>query len=116
MLVKSSETKGTQTQAPRGGDGVIVGSDYVDSSNRPAGSLFREISVMSLEPESSIGYHIHEDDEELYSIISGRGIYSDNGTEVEVSAGDVTVVPKGTGHGLKNIGAGPLVFFSVICE
>lgn len=116
MLVKKSEAKITRKEAPRNGDGFINGKEYLDPDNSPVGSSFKEVSVMSLERGSSIGFHIHEDDEEVYSIISGRGIYSDNGTEVEVNAGDTTLAPKGTGHGLKNTGNTPLVFFAVICR
>lgn len=114
MFVKDENANITRDEKARGGEGFINGRKYVTPDNSPEGSVFRMVATMTLEPGSSVGYHVHEDDEEVYSIISGNGIYSDNGTDVEVGPGDVTLAPKGTGHGLKNSGTEPLVFFAVI--
>ncbi|MBO6046415.1 MAG: cupin domain-containing protein, partial [Erysipelotrichaceae bacterium] len=35
-------------------------------------------------------------------ILKGTAVYNDNGTFVEVSAGDVTICPEGTKHGIAN--------------
>ena len=51
---------------------------------------------------------------ETYYILSGKGIYSDNGTLRMVSAGDVTFTPDGKGHGLTNSGDEDLVFMALI--
>ena len=34
--------------------------------------------------------------------MKGTGVYNDNGEEKIVTAGDVTVCPTGTGHGIAN--------------
>lgn len=51
-----------------------------------------------------IGYHVHDGESETYYILSGRGIFNDNGTVVEVGPGDVTFTgdgegPQHRGHG-----------------
>lgn len=114
MLIKDEKATITRVSEARGGEGFINGRNYVNPDNSPEGSVFTMVASMSLEPGASVGYHVHEDDEEVYNIVSGRGLYSDNGTEIEVGPGDVTLAPKGTGHGLKNTGDEPLVFFAVI--
>lgn len=63
----------------------------------------RVFSVVTLRPGCEIGWHVHHGDGETYCILSGRGEYSDNGTPVEVAAGDVTFVDDGEGHSLRNL-------------
>ena len=45
---------------------------------------------------------MHEGESELFFFIRGNGIYSDNGTPVKVSAGDVAICPVGQGHSISN--------------
>ena len=47
-------------------------------------------------------------------MLKGEGIYNDNGTEVEVKAGDVTYCAPGEGHGLENRGSEDLVIAALI--
>ena len=69
---------------------------------------------VTLEPGCSLGYHEHHNESETYYILSGKGIYSDNGTLRMVQAGDVTFTPDGKGHGLTNSGDEDLVFMALI--
>ena len=53
---------------------------------------FREIGWLTLPPGASIGLHKHDNNEDVYIIISGKGIFTDsNGKETEVKAGDITI-------------------------
>ena len=74
----------------------------------------RLYAEVTLEPGCSLGYHEHHNESETYYILSGKGIYSDNGTLRMVSAGDVTFTPDGQGHGLTNSGDEDLVFMALI--
>ena len=69
---------------------------------------------VTLEPGCSLGYHEHHGESEAYYILSGEGIYSDNGKLQHVHAGDVTVTTSGQGHALTNLGQVPLVFMALI--
>ena len=51
---------------------------------------------------------------ETYYILSGKGLYNDNGTEVEIGAGDVTYCAPGEGHGLKCLGDEPVEMIALI--
>jgi mannose-6-phosphate isomerase-like protein (cupin superfamily) len=55
-------------------------------------------------PNSTIGYHAHEGNEEIYYIISGKGIMVVDSEEREVKAGDAIVTYGGSSHGLINTG------------
>jgi mannose-6-phosphate isomerase-like protein (cupin superfamily) len=75
---------------------------------RNRGSI-RFIDLSVLGPGADIGCHTHgPDNEELYVIVSGRGLMMLDGEEFEVGPGDVVLNrPEGT-HGLRNIGEGEL--------
>ena len=75
------------------------------------GRVFRHLV---LEPGCCVGWHIHHGDGETYYILKGRGLYSDNGTEVEVGPGDVTFCDDGEGHGLRCISDEPLEAIALI--
>ena len=71
-------------------------------------------SLVQLQPGEEVGYHMHVGESETYFILSGRGIYNDNGSKVEAVPGMVTLTPSGEGHGLKNTCDEPLVFIALI--
>ena len=74
----------------------------------------RMFSVMTLVPGNSIGLHTHSGDNEIFYILSGSGLYNDNGTEVRLNSGDVAVCNDGEAHGFVNDTKEPLVFIAVI--
>ncbi len=67
-----------------------------------------------LAPGGEVEYHIHEGESESYYILSGTGLYNDNGVETEVCPGDITFTPSGSGHGIKNTGREDLHFMALI--
>lgn len=84
----------------RGGDGVVEMTGFVTPEElNNKGRLFGKIVLKS---GCGIGYHIHENESELFYIMKGTAVYDDNGTKTIVSAGDVTVTSSGMGHSIKN--------------
>lgn len=71
---------------------------------------------VTIDVNSSIGYHIHEVDNESYYILLGEARYNDNGKKRTLQVGDVTFTPSGEGHAIENIGTGPLVIMAVIIK
>ena len=70
---------------------------------------------VTLPPGAVLGFHDHIGNSESYFILSGSGVYDDNGTTRTVKAGDVTWTPDGSGHGLSNEGGSEdLVFIALI--
>ena len=70
---------------------------------------------VTLHPGDVLGYHEHHGNNECYFILSGEGLYDDNGTKRLVKAGDTTWTPDGSGHGLSNeTGKEDLVFIALI--
>lgn len=95
-----------------GGEGHVIINRLLDEKqlNGKCG-LYAEVTI---EPGCSLGYHEHHGESETYYILSGKGIYSDNGELRMVEAGDVTFTPDGKGHALTNSGDEDLVFMALI--
>ena len=74
----------------------------------------RLYSLIQVKPGEEVEYHMHMGESETFFILSGQGVYNDNGTKVDVSAGMVTFTPSGQGHSIKNTGDEMLVFIALI--
>ncbi len=74
----------------------------------------RMFGFAELLPGEEIKYHTHEGESETYYILSGSGLYNDNGVESKLLPGSVTFTPSGSGHGLKNTGTENLNFIALI--
>ena len=102
MIKKSSEFVVDNRENMRGGDGIVSMYNFItpeDLNNK--GRLFGKII---LKPGCGIGYHIHENESELFYILKGIATYDDNGTIVTVNQGDLCVTSPGCGHSIKNEG------------
>ena len=73
-------------------------------------------AFVELEPGSSIGYHQHIGEGEMYHILSGCGEYTENDVTTTVSAGMVTMVYDQDSHRLVNTGTQPLKLLAVIIK
>ena len=62
----------------------------------------------AFKPGSAIGYHVQREDE-IYYVLSGRGLMTIDGKEFEVGPGDAVLTRPGSSHGLKQIGKEDLV-------
>jgi len=68
------------------------------------------IHLAVLNPMRRLKSHYHRERDEVYIIISGRGVVRVADEVREVGVGDVVVIPKETPHGIENIGKEKLVF------
>lgn len=74
----------------------------------------RMFAKVTLNPGCSIGLHQHNDEEEAYYILKGKGRVVDSGTESLVQAGDVVLTGNGASHAIENVGCEPLEFMAVV--
>lgn len=126
-LVLSSVALSSQAGAPAKGTpgGYIVQHDAEVSKSEPGThngggqtigySFFAGTPNMhlvfrkrALKPGSGIGYHEQTEDE-IYYVLSGRGVMTLDGKEVEVVPGTAVLTRTGSSHGLKQVGAEDLV-------
>ena len=62
----------------------------------------------ALKPGSGIGYHEQKEDE-IYYVLSGRGVMTIDGKSFEVTPGTAVLTRPGSSHGLKQAGPDDLV-------
>lgn len=74
----------------------------------------RLYSLIQVKPGEEVEYHMHIGEGESFFILSGKGVYNDNGNDVEVVPGMVTFTPSGQGHSIKNTGDELLSFIALI--
>lgn len=91
-----------RTEAVHGGEGLcrncrVLGPESFDT---PVRFLYYTV----LPPGASFGEHTHGDDNEVYLLLEGSGLYGMNGETALVEAGDVLVNKPFASHFLKNTG------------
>jgi mannose-6-phosphate isomerase-like protein (cupin superfamily) len=69
---------------------------------------------LTLEPGSSIGFHAHDQEEEIFYIVEGKAEADDNGKTVMLAAGDTILTGNGAGHAIRCAGDRPLVILAFI--
>lgn len=62
---------------------------------------YSQLVLMSLEPEQSIGFETHGNDQ-FFRFEAGNGIVTIDGNEYEVGDGDCVIVPAGAKHNVSN--------------
>ena len=117
QLYRKEELATWDREKAAGGEGALLGQFAYTRKQTNEKDAFREIGWLTLPPGASIGLHKHDNNEDVYIIISGKGIFTDSsGKESEVKAGDITIARPGQSHGLKNAGEEPLVFLDLIAQ
>jgi len=89
---------------PHNGGGQTVGYSFFKSTPKLS-LVFRK---RALKPGSAIGYHEQKEDE-IYYVLSGRGVMTLDGKAVDVGPGTAILTRPGSSHGLKQVGSDDLV-------
>ena len=112
ILTKVGDREVISKDQPYGGAGHVLVEALLDEEGLGrAGKLFAKVT---LKPGFEVGHHEHHDEMEAYYILSGTGMYEDNGQAIPVEPGDVLYCDNGHGHGIKNTGTVDLVFIALI--
>ena len=70
-----------------GGQGPLLGSFAFTRHQTADQDAFKEIGWLTLPPGASIGQHKHTGNEDVYIIVSGKGLFTDSeGKQTEVGA------------------------------
>lgn len=100
-----------EVKAMRGGNGSCIVEKAEELMMHC--KMYARITVL---PNSSIGMHVHENDEEMVYVISGKGTAYINGEYIQVKSGDSHFAKQGNQHSLINDGIENLVILAVINE
>jgi mannose-6-phosphate isomerase-like protein (cupin superfamily) len=86
------------------GGGQTIGYSFFKDTPKLA-MVFRK---RALKPGSAIGYHEQKEDE-IYYVLSGRGIMTIDGKPIDVGPGTAVLTRPGSSHGLEQVGREDLV-------
>ncbi len=113
MVRKKSELQVEMRNEMRGGKKQVEITQLEKELLPPTGRLFAQIRLI---PGASIGYHVHENEAEMFYFIQGSGIVLDDDNEVLVAAGDVMTTMSGHGHSVENTGDVDLILVASIIK
>jgi mannose-6-phosphate isomerase-like protein (cupin superfamily) len=103
-IVERDAEVAAQEPGTHKGGGQTIGYSFFKKAPR-LGLVFRK---RALKPGSGIGYHEQKEDE-IYYVLSGRGMMTVDGKSFEVVPGTAVLTRPGSSHGLKQVGAEDLV-------
>lgn len=112
MIKRKAEQIVEKRENMRKGSGTISIRHYFtkDEISAPC----RLCAEMVVPPGGSVGAHEHSGEDEVYIIQKGTGVLSDDGKDVEVSAGDAILTGNGASHAIRNSGNEDLVVTAII--
>ena len=110
MITRKSDQVLSQREHMREGAGTV----HLAALSRELPKNARLFSTLTLEEGTSIGYHVHEGETELFYFVSGRARVRDDDQVYEVSAGDCMATFSGHGHAVESLGPEPLVMVACI--
>ena len=113
MIITKEKLKIT-TENNQMGEVKLFLSDLAGFDTKNA--KLRTFALAQLKAGEEVENHLHEGECEYYYIISGTGVYDDNGNIMEVKPGTVTYTPSGSSHGIKNSGDEILEFIALIIK
>ena len=112
MIKKNGSHVVERVEKMRGGEGAVsVERLLTPEEMYGKGRLY---AILTLEPGSSIGYHVHEGEMESFYVVSGEAEYIDGSETVLLYPGDTTLTPADTSHSIKSIGSTPLKLIAQI--
>ena len=114
MVFKTADQKRERRDRFQAGSGGGYCTHALAPTEQLPGTRFHQASRVELDPGAVIGEHLHAGNEELYWILSGSGLFIEDGIETAAVPGDLLLTRQGHRHGLRNTGSEPLVFLAVV--
>ncbi|MFA7692630.1 MAG: cupin domain-containing protein [Candidatus Hydrogenedentes bacterium] len=78
------------------------------------GAKIRFCAFITIPPAASIGLHQHQQEDEVYIVLSGTGIIEDGAERSRIKEGDAILTGKGASHAVLNDGTENLHMAAVI--
>lgn len=113
VLIKpANEMKVEERVNMRGGDGTVTIRHLF--SGEELGANARLSAHITLPPGASIGSHAHEGERELFYIIKGEAVLTENGQDYLMKSGDSSLTGGGGFHAVANRKEEPLEMIALI--
>jgi mannose-6-phosphate isomerase-like protein (cupin superfamily) len=105
----------TVREKMRGGRGAVR-VEQLWAPETELKSRTRLCARLVLAPGTSIGFHEHGAEEEVYVVLSGIGAITDETGSVPIGPGDTVLTGDGAGHAVACVGDEPLEMLAVIVQ
>ena len=113
MIKRNGTYNKTVRENMRGGEGSVLIEKLWDPETELKANN-RLFARLTLEPGNSIGFHKHENEEEVFVVLRGIAEMDDDGQTLTLHPGDTILTGNGAGHAVKSIGNEPLEMLAVI--
>ena len=113
MIRKAGNYRTEVRDNMRGGNGSVKIEHLWEPGTEMHGHN-RMAARLTLPPGGSIGFHNHENEDEIFVIVKGVAEADDNGTISRLEAGDTLLTGNGAGHAIRNIGDEDLELVALI--
>ena len=113
MIRRNNEFEKVIKKEMRGGSGQVLIEKLWDPETELKANN-RLFAKLTIKPGDSIGFHVHNDEEEVFVILKGVAEMDDNGTTVVLNVGDTILTADGAGHSVKSVGDENLEMLAVI--
>ena len=99
-------------------DNVVLRDTYylINPENKNCDSRRLTLGHTTIYPTGTTTGHSHDDMEEVYYVVMGKGIMIVGDDEYEIEQGDALYVPPGLFHTTKQRGNSPLIVVWVTCK
>jgi quercetin dioxygenase-like cupin family protein len=72
------------------------------------------VGLNAFEPGQEHALHAHAEQDKVYQVIEGEGVFLLEGRELAMKPGDLLVAPEGVPHGVRNSGAARLIVLAIL--
>ncbi len=96
----------------RGGEGVVT-VEHILTGDELLGHG-RLYAFTTVPVDATVGLHQHDDEQEFYLLLSGKGRYQHDDDFYDVGPGDLVSVDDHHKHGIVNTGDEPIVMLTMI--
>ncbi|HRT68769.1 MAG TPA: cupin domain-containing protein [Bacilli bacterium] len=111
MITNFDHNKEQKVLNMRGGEGYV----WIEKLE-PCLAHMKMYAKITIPAGSSIGLHVHEADEEVVYVLSGKGEVTMGSTKKLIDEGTVNITKQNESHSIKNIFSEDLVLLAVINE
>lgn len=113
MIRRNGNYRTDSREKMRGGDGTVLIEHLWEPGTELKGKV-RMLARLTIQPGDSIGFHAHDNEEEIFYVARGEGEFDDHGTVEKLKAGDTILTGGGHGHAVRATGGEPLELVAVI--
>ena len=114
MLIRNYLEMPTKGEVIHNGEGIC--QHVTVFRNEDIDAPMRFINYTVLPPNASFGMHRHRNDNEFYVVLSGEGVYYQDGEEQAVRQGDIMMNPPHGTHGIRNTGCCEMALLVFECD